>query len=75
MTLTEQIVARVASLLEADDKKKEEHKKGTVKAVPGKGLWKARNRKGTVKVFTNTTEASKFASESVEHDDNTITEN
>jgi predicted ATPase len=38
---------------------------GQVKAVPGKALWKAKNRRGTAKVFKNTAAAQKFASESM----------
>jgi hypothetical protein len=61
MTLSEQILARVAALFEWDAKDEPDIAPGSVRAVPGKGLWKAKNRKGTVKVFTNTQDATAFA--------------
>lgn len=41
---------------------------GTIKAVPGKGLWKARNRRGKARVFKSSPLASQFAKEETEGD-------
>ena len=58
MSVAERFREAVSRLNEGKD---DDVPAGGVKAIPGKGAWKAKNKRGTVRVFTNTQRATEFA--------------
>jgi hypothetical protein len=64
------IITAVKEVLTEAAPPKKNLRPGQVVPIPGKGMFKAMNKKGSVKTFTNSAEAGKFAtSESFEYAD------